>query len=167
VSGNPHGRPHKGESLTDLFREFLRGTEQIEIGKGKDKRVEQVTRREMFMRAVFKTAVRGNVAAQRLVWNYMDGLPPWNIGIEGKLVSLNVDMELSPEEQGAYDALLGQLFGRREGENGEGEDRGVLEQAGGQGGLRLPGGAERADLDLRGGGGQEPEQEDPEEHAGA
>lgn len=66
-SGNPAGRPPKAVCLTDTMRSYLDGT--IDTGGG------QITRAEALVRAVYGCAMKGDVAAQKLMMNYVDGCP--------------------------------------------------------------------------------------------
>lgn len=60
---NTGGRPPKGYSITDWFREMLKSKPEIKDAIG--------------MKIVEK-ALSGDSAAQKLIWNYMDGLPKSN-----------------------------------------------------------------------------------------
>lgn len=65
-SGNPNGRPRKGESLTDLMRKFL---EHKPEGM-------EMSNREAFITRVYHLAMqRGDTALIKLIWNYLDGMP--------------------------------------------------------------------------------------------
>jgi len=114
-SGNPGGRPLGARNkdkgmLADLMKEYLEESQVIEVGKGKNKHSTLLTRKELFIRAVFNETIKGNVAAQRLVFNYVDGLPTLNIALEGRLVNLGYDLELSAEDEEWYGELLSQFF---------------------------------------------------------
>ena len=61
VSGNPKGRPLKGYSITEAFRAML-----VADPEAKRKIVDSIKDK----------ALKGDPAAQKLIWNYMDGLPP-------------------------------------------------------------------------------------------
>lgn len=74
-SGNPNGRPTKETSLTELMRQFLQ-----DIPDGQDK-----TYKELFIKKVFKIAIDGDIAAIRLIWNYLDGMPEQKISGEIKI----------------------------------------------------------------------------------
>ncbi len=65
VSGNPLGRPLKGQSITDCMREYLDLPDE-DTG---------VSRKEKLVRTVINMAMRGDVSAIKLVWAYSDGLP--------------------------------------------------------------------------------------------
>jgi len=69
-SGNPDGRPKKEESLTDLMREFLR-----KIPEGEKK-----TYKELFIRKCFSIAMKGDIAAMKMIWNYLEGMPLQKFG---------------------------------------------------------------------------------------
>ena len=57
---NPKGRPKKGYSITDWFKQMLDSKPEVKDALGK---------------SIIKKALEGDSAAQRLVWNYMDGMP--------------------------------------------------------------------------------------------
>lgn len=59
-SGNPKGRPHKGRSLTEQMRELLH---------------ENPEKRKALIERVLNQALGGDIASQKLVWNYLDGMP--------------------------------------------------------------------------------------------
>ena len=114
-SGNPKGRPEGSKNkdkgiVADLLREYLEESQEFEMGKGRQKRTILVKRKEMFVRALFQATMKGNVAAMRLLMNYTDGLPPLSVSVEGRLVNLNYDMELSAEDEEWYGELLSQFF---------------------------------------------------------
>ncbi len=76
-SGNPKGRPkgslNKDKSiLADLARKYLDEPQEIELGKGKNKRTVLLDRKRMFIRAVFQAAIKGSVPAQQLLMNYIE-----------------------------------------------------------------------------------------------
>lgn len=58
VSGNPKGRPPKEHSLTDAVREFFDANPE---------------KKHELVKSVVNRAVRGDVTAAKLVWEYMDG----------------------------------------------------------------------------------------------
>jgi len=64
-SGNPDGRPKKGQTLTNALRNCL---------EVYDKRSKK-TKKEMFIETIVKLALEGNIAAIKLIWSYADGLP--------------------------------------------------------------------------------------------
>lgn len=64
-SGNPKGRPPKKQSLTELAEEYLLRVD--------DK--EKVVNKELFIKKVFDQAMSGDTTCQKLIWNYIDGMP--------------------------------------------------------------------------------------------
>jgi len=64
-SGNPAGRPRKEFSLTDGMREFL-------IEKDPDKKQE---RKQILIEKTYNMAQKGDIAAIKLLWNYIEGMP--------------------------------------------------------------------------------------------
>jgi len=65
---NPNGRPKKGYSITEWFKEMLASKPEVKDALGK---------------SITKKALEGDVTAQKLVWSYMDGMP--SQAIEQKL----------------------------------------------------------------------------------
>lgn len=59
-SGNPNGRPKKGYSITEWFREMLSSKPEVKEELGK---------------AILDKAKAGDPTALKLIWNYMDGMP--------------------------------------------------------------------------------------------
>lgn len=59
-SGNPKGRPPKGYSITEAFKSMLAA--------------EPETKREI-VESIRQKALKGDTTAQKLIWNYMDGMP--------------------------------------------------------------------------------------------
>ncbi len=70
-SGNPSGRPRKGQTLTELMEEIgdRKGTNGIEL------------RREV-VEKIFELARLGDLAACRLILEYLDGKPVERIQAE-------------------------------------------------------------------------------------
>lgn len=79
VKGDPNinrkGRPLKGDTLTDMMREFL-----MECPKDQKK-----TYKRLFIEKAYHKAVKeGDPTAIKLIWNYLDGMPIQKIGGEGE-----------------------------------------------------------------------------------
>lgn len=68
-SGNPHGRPKKEQAISEFLRDFLNKKVTNE------RTGEKITRKELFVRRIFDSAMRGDTSAARLIWNYVDGPP--------------------------------------------------------------------------------------------
>ena len=66
---NPYGRPKKNESITELVKKFLRSKP-----KGQKR-----TYKEMFVERVTALALKGDLTAIKLIWNYLDGMPQQTI----------------------------------------------------------------------------------------
>jgi hypothetical protein len=66
---NKDGRPKKGYSITEWFKEMLNSKPEVKDAIGK---------------SIMKKALEGDSAAQKLVWSYMDGMPPQNLNIGGQ-----------------------------------------------------------------------------------
>jgi len=59
-SGNPNGRPPKGYSITETFREMFQADPK---------------KKQELADAIYQKAKTGDPTALKLVWNYMDGMP--------------------------------------------------------------------------------------------
>ena len=78
AEANPNGRPKKGYSITEWFQEMLNSKPEIKDAIGK---------------SILKKALEGDPAAQKMVWQYMDGMPKQEVehggGLEIKVTNLN------------------------------------------------------------------------------
>lgn len=63
---NPNGRPPKGYSITEWFKDMLNSKPEVKDAIGK---------------SIMKKALEGDTTAQKMVWSYMDGMPQQNLGI--------------------------------------------------------------------------------------
>lgn len=66
---NPNGRPKKGYSITEWFQEMLNSKPEVKDAIGK---------------SIMEKALAGDPTAQKLVWNYMDGMPKQAHELTGK-----------------------------------------------------------------------------------
>lgn len=71
---NPNGRPKKGYSITEWFKEMLNSKPEIKDAIGK---------------SIMKKALEGDTTAQKMVWQYMDGMPKQSTDITTNGESLN------------------------------------------------------------------------------
>lgn len=85
---NPHGRPPKGETITDLVREYL----NKEAPGTKDR----LTYKDLFVKKVLEKAYKGDMQAIKLLWNYIDGMPLQKN--ENKNINYNKYLDLSDKE---------------------------------------------------------------------
>jgi len=83
-SGNPAGRPPKGQSMTDLMEKYLGGVEE-----GQKK-----TRKELLVKKMGILAFDGDLNAMKLIWNYLDGMPKQTID-----ASISQSLAKLPEEE--------------------------------------------------------------------
>lgn len=60
VSGNPNGRPPKGYSITEAFKSMLAAEPEVKAE---------------IVQSIKLKALRGDITAQKLIWEYMDGKP--------------------------------------------------------------------------------------------
>ena len=72
-SGNPRGRPRKGESLTDLLREKLETTKTT-----RDKQ----PRKEKIAEKLIALAESGDLGALRYIFDRIDGRPKETVELE-------------------------------------------------------------------------------------
>ena len=86
-SGNPAGKPKGTRSFTTKVREALE-----KIADGKDYSYE-----EAFIKSILKKAiVDGDSSTQKLIWNYLDGLPVQRIaGEEGEPLLIKVIQDIA------------------------------------------------------------------------
>lgn len=75
-SGNPGGRPKKDESVSYLVKKFLKNR-VINPKTGK-----KVSNKQIFVERVFSLAMKGDVQAIKLIWNYVDGMPTQQLRME-------------------------------------------------------------------------------------
>jgi len=68
-SGNPRGRPRRGESLAEHLRRVLAETVEVEGGDRK-------TRARLVAEALVAKAIEGNVPACRLIFERVEGKAP-------------------------------------------------------------------------------------------
>jgi hypothetical protein len=59
-TANPNGRPKKGCSISETVREAFGETPE---------------RKKELVEKIIAMALQGDIAAIRLIWNYMDGMP--------------------------------------------------------------------------------------------
>ena len=69
-SGNPRGRPRKGETLTDLLREKLETTKTTR---------DKLTRKEKITEKLLSLAESGDLAALKYIFDRVDGRPTESI----------------------------------------------------------------------------------------
>lgn len=68
-SGNPNGRPPKGHSITDTIKDMMNETPEIKKALGTK---------------VIEYALKGDMTAMKMLWQYMDGMPTQVNEITGK-----------------------------------------------------------------------------------
>lgn len=59
-SGNPKGRPKKGHSITEAVKEIMKSDPKM---------------KKKLVNKVLTMALDGDIAAIRLIWQYLDGMP--------------------------------------------------------------------------------------------
>ena len=66
-NANPNGRPKKGYSITEMFKSML--SEKPEV-------------KRILVESIYQKAVKdGDTTAQKMIWNYMDGLPKQSVDL--------------------------------------------------------------------------------------
>jgi hypothetical protein len=85
AAANPKGRPPKGYSITEWFKQMFSSKPEIKDALGK---------------SIIKKALEGDVAAQKMVWNYMDGMPVQKM--PGQLTQVNVMLAKMGEEDSKF-----------------------------------------------------------------
>ncbi len=71
---NRNGRPRKDESITSIMRNTLQ--KQVETKEGKKEL------REIFCDKVIQKALKGDMQAIKIIWNYIDGMPKQTHDVE-------------------------------------------------------------------------------------
>ena len=89
-SGNPRGRPRKGNTLADAMRTLLA-----------EERSDNRTAKELLVELTFRRAMEGNMAALKLIWNYVDGMPP-----SRDELAISADPDLIPDFSAVTDEEL-------------------------------------------------------------
>ena len=92
-SGNLRGRPRKGNTLADAMRKLL-AEEHPDGGKN-------LTAKELLISLTFRRAMEGNMAALKLIWNYVDGMPP-----SRDELAISTDPEMIPDFSAVTDEEL-------------------------------------------------------------
>lgn len=84
-SGNPKGAPQKDESITFLMKKFLESCPE-----GQEK-----TYKQIFVEKAYAKAVKdGDVTAQKMIWNYIDGLPQGHLDLTSKGDTINQSLKV-------------------------------------------------------------------------
>ena len=92
---NREGRPLGAKNFTTKVREALE-----KIAEGKD-----YTYEEAFIKSILKKAIiDGDASTQRLIWNYLDGLPQQKMDIT--TMGEKIGKELTPEQIEAIDKIM-------------------------------------------------------------
>lgn len=73
---NRAGRPPKGHAITDVIREMMEATPDI--------------KRELAQK-ILELAMGGDIAALKLLWNYLEGMPRQTIGIDDEREREQID----------------------------------------------------------------------------
>lgn len=65
---NSKGRPPKGYSITEAFQNMLGAEPEVKA---------------QIVESIRKKAIQGDTTAQKLIWNYMDGMPKQGVELSG------------------------------------------------------------------------------------
>ena len=90
---NPKGRPKKGYSITEMMKELI-ASEVKDEKSGKMVKV-----REALGKSILKKALKGDRAAIRMIWNYMDGMPAQGVDITSKGEKIESLITYRPERK--------------------------------------------------------------------
>lgn len=77
-SGNPKGRPPRGYSISDWFKEMLGNRPEV---------------KQKLANAILVKAIEGDTVAQKMIWQYMDGMPKQDIE-----ANINTNQTFSDEQ---------------------------------------------------------------------
>lgn len=103
-SGNPKGRPKKGDTWADILEEVSMREEVI-----LDKKTGKViTYKEAVAIKAFQEAAKGNVYMVNTIMNRMSGYPKHRV--EQFSLTQNLDIELSEEEEQRFKDNLAALY---------------------------------------------------------
>ena len=86
-SGNPNGRPKKGESLTAILREYGNLIKEAENGDRKPMK-------ELLAAKLFELALKGDITAIKYVYDRLEGTPKQTTEVTG-----NMDYVIIPPER--------------------------------------------------------------------
>jgi len=109
---NLAGRPVGAKNFTTKVREALEA-----LSEGQDKDGKPLSYERLLIESILYNAiVRKDPVSQRLIWNYLDGMPAQSIQHSGQIVS-----ELTEEQKSKLEELLGYDKQRstRESDNGD------------------------------------------------
>lgn len=87
-SGNPKGRPPKGYSITEMVRTL------IETPYKDPKTGQVVDLREAIGLKIIDKAMQGDTAAQKMIWQYMDGMPKQRVQVDTNVAVKESEMAL-------------------------------------------------------------------------
>jgi hypothetical protein len=74
VSGNPHGRPRKGDTLTEILEEL--GKEKVTRGKAR------IERRTALAKKLWEKALRGDAICIKYLYDRIDGRPKESVEMQ-------------------------------------------------------------------------------------
>lgn len=120
-SGNPNGRPKGSPNLGRIVTESARRWSQIErevevTDPATGKRSKQtMTLLDAVVLRVIDRAMKGDNYATKLLFNYVDGMPPQEVSFEGTVTTTSLsEMNLSDEDMERVRNRVRLLLNRRE-----------------------------------------------------
>jgi len=115
---NKKGRPRKGFSIAEICRDFFQQETTIKRTDSKGRETqERINRTILFLEALYGRAIKDSDAAAKLLWNYIDGQPPFS----GRIGGLPDDGDgVDPEDEEAIVRHLRGLI-QGKGQNGNGD----------------------------------------------
>ena len=103
-SGNPAGRPKKGDTWADMLEEVSE-REEVVIDKKTGKRI---TYKEAVAIRAFQEAAKGNSLMFNAIMNRMSGYPKHRV--EQYNLTYNMDIELSDDEERQFKENIDSLY---------------------------------------------------------
>jgi hypothetical protein len=104
-SANPNGRPKKGETFTDLLKEY---GETIFIDSDGEKK----THKQALIEKMWIMAQGGHDKLMVYLNNRFDGTPRQEVTVRSENTNVNTEIDLTPEEQEAYKKRVADMFGK-------------------------------------------------------
>ena len=83
-SGNPHGRPKKGKTITEIIEKY--GRKRIETDKGRMLRLDALALK------MWDLALEGDIAAQKYICDRLEGRPKQSVETNAPLIGQLADL---------------------------------------------------------------------------
>ena len=96
-SGNPKGRPPKGETLTDILRKQLDESAEFKDAKGKKTRKQL---KEIISQRLISLAMSGDVSSLKYIFDRTDGYPTQAAKVETEMSVIVKAPEPEEDDEG-------------------------------------------------------------------